>query len=272
MPDLPFHTELVTTIIAICTTACFGLVLGGVLWQRYTRALPPIPLFPGSTFPNAFAYSYTAFFILTFSMASIQNVMEPEMETSLSAQILSCLIQVVLYAPLLIVYFSLPRRETPASSLWCKIGWVALSLFSIWFFSALLELSQFNKWLAAMTDCPPVQDVVERMLHGETSEKALMAVMAVFVAPITEECCFRGFVYNILKRWNGRWIATLASSLLFASVHASLLQFLPLTIVGIVLCMAYEKARSLWLPVVIHTSFNACSVLAILLLSEYIPV
>lgn len=272
MPDLPFHTELVITIIATCTAACFGLVLGGMLWQRCTRALPPIPQFPGSSFPNAFAYSYTAFFILTFSMASIQNVMEPEMETSLAAQILSCLIQVALYAPMLIVYFSLPRRETPVSSPLRKIAWVLLSLFAIWFFTALLELSQFNKWLAAMTDCPPVQDVVDRMLHGENSEKALMAIMAVFVAPVTEECCFRGFVYNILKRWNGRWIATLASSLLFASVHGSLLQLLPLCIVGIVLCIAYEKARSLWLPVAIHTAFNACSVLAILFLSEYLPV
>ncbi len=272
MPDLPFHTQLVTTVIATCTAACFGLVLGGVLWQRYTRALPPVPQFPGSTFPNVFAYSYTAFFILTFSMASIQNVMEPDADVSLPNQILSCLIQVALYVPFLFAYFTLPRREVPVSSPLRKIGWVLLSLVAIWFFSALLELSQFNKWLAAMTDCPPVQDVVERILHGENSEKVLMVIMAVFVAPITEECCFRGFVYNILKRWNGRWIATPASSLLFAAVHGSLLQFLPLTIVGIVLCLAYEKARSLWLPIAIHTAFNACSVLAILLLSEYIPV
>lgn len=110
-----------------------------------------------------------------------------------------------------------------------------------------------------------MQDVVEKILNGTTFEKSLMVFMAVLVAPVTEECFFRGFIYNILKRWNGRGLASVASALMFASVHGSLIQMVPLTIFGIVQCFAYEKSRSLWLPIVIHTVFNACSCLLILI-------
>ena len=46
------------------------LPFGGWIWRRCTHALPPIPQFPGSTFPHIFAYFYTAFFICTIAMGA----------------------------------------------------------------------------------------------------------------------------------------------------------------------------------------------------------
>ncbi len=271
MSELPLYQELIIWIILCSTLLCFILPLCGWLWQRQTNALPPVPQFPGSNFPHIFACFYTAFFVLTFVMASIQDVKLPDTPLSPVEMIENVVLQLVLYSPFLIAYFVLPRREIPGSSLWRKMGWVLAALCIIWLSSGLLEAFRFNKWLAESTQCPPLQNVVQRMLDGSPFERGLMVFMAVIVAPVTEECCFRGFVYNILKRWNGRLIATLASALLFAAVHGSLLQLIPLTVFGIVQCVAYEKARSLWLPIAIHTVFNACSSLVILLFPEMLP-
>lgn len=272
MSELPLYQELIIWIILGSTMACFVLPLCGLAWQKWTNPIPPVPQFPGSSFPHIFAYFYTAFFVLTFAMASIQDVKLPDELLSPTEMVENIVLQIALYTPFLIAYFVLPRRELPHSSLWRKMSWVLAALCTIWIASGLLEACQFNKWLAETTQCPPVQNVVQRMLNGSNFERGLMAFMAIIVAPVTEECCFRGFVYNILKRWNGRWIATFASALLFAAVHGSLLQLTPLFIFGIVQCIAYEKARSLWLPIAIHTVFNTCSSLVILLFPEMLPI
>lgn len=271
MTELPLYAKLATWAIIASTSLCLLLVPFGVLRQKLTGDIPPVPQFPGSNFPHTFAYFYTAFFVLTFSLSSIMQIRMPLTRPEPEEMIVSALFQIALYVPFLWVYFTLPRRDVPATHLLAKAGWVCAALFILWFSAIILEISQFNKWLAESTNCPLVQDVVERMLNGSNFEKGLMVFMAVGVAPVTEECCFRGFIYNILKRWNARWVATLASAFLFAAVHGSLMQLLPLTIFGIIQCIAYEKARSLWLPIVIHTLFNACSSLFILLAPHLIP-
>lgn len=271
MTELPLHSELTIWFICISLGLCFLTVAGGILAARSSKSLPPVPLFPGSSFPHHFAYFYTVFFMLTISMSTIAGIRYPEEAAqSRPDMIFSMLVQIALYVPFLCVYFLLPRRETPQNTLLTKVWWVAKALLIIWGASILLALCRFDAWLTELTGCPPMQDVVERMMNGDSFEKALMAVMAILVAPVTEECCFRGFVYNILKRWGGRWIATFVSSFLFAAIHGSLMQLLPLTIFAIVQCAAYEKARSLWLPVVIHTMFNACSTLVILFAPQFI--
>lgn len=265
MSNLPLHIEIANWSIILSTVLCFLLASCGRLWKLFTRALPPVPLFPGSTFPHYFACFYTAFFIITFVMLSIKGA-APAPEASRAEMVLSMLIQIALYIPFLVVYFSLPRRELPVTSIWCKAGWVLLALFVIGCCTVLLEISGLNRWIVEHTGCPPQQDVVESILNGDQFEKAVICFMAVIVAPIAEECCFRGYVYNILKQCSTRWMAALASALLFAAVHASLPQFLPLFIFGLVQCVAYEKARSLWLPVAIHFTFNLSNVLLIFLL------
>ena len=237
MSDLPLYKEIIIWSILGSTLACFLLPLCGMLRQKLIPAIPPVPQFPGSSFPHHFAHFYTAFFVLTFAMAAVQDARTPDTTQSAMDMVFSMMVQIALYIPFMVVYFTLPQREVPQSSLLKKTGWVIGALLVIWIASAMLEIGQVNTWISQATDCPPTQDVVQRMLDGSMFEKGLVTFMAVFVAPVTEECCFRGFVYNILKRWNGRWIATLASALLFAVVHGSLLQMLPLTIFGIVQCL-----------------------------------
>ena len=96
---------------------------------------------------------------------------------------------------------------------------------------------------------------------------------AVLVAPICEEIVFRGYLYPILKRFSGVWVAGLCSALLFSCAHGNLVALLPLLIFGIVQVVIYEKTGSLWAPIAVHFCFNSASVLAQLAVRYYdIPV
>ena len=87
-----------------------------------------------------------------------------------------------------------------------------------------------------------------------------MVVVACVGAPLAEEVIFRGYIYGVAKRFAGIPLAVVFSGLLFGAVHMNLAALLPLTILGIILALAYEYTGSLWGPIAIHFCFNAVTV------------
>jgi membrane protease YdiL (CAAX protease family) len=83
-----------------------------------------------------------------------------------------------------------------------------------------------------------------------------LTFMAVVVAPLGEEVIFRAGLFRILLRFAPRWAALLISGSVFAASHANTMHLLPLTILGIVFALAYERTGSLVVPVVAHGLFN----------------
>ena len=53
---------------------------------------------------------------------------------------------------------------------------------------------------------------------------------------------------------------------MFSVIHASLAQTAALTIFGCVQCILYDKARSLWLPIMLHAVYNSITLILILVL------
>jgi len=86
--------------------------------------------------------------------------------------------------------------------------------------------------------------------------RLLLALSAVIIAPICEELLFRGLIYGTLKRFGERIFAALASSLLFALIHGHVPSILPLTILALGFCIAYERTGCLWVPIAMHAMFN----------------
>jgi membrane protease YdiL (CAAX protease family) len=108
---------------------------------------------------------------------------------------------------------------------------------------------------------------------GDWAAMILLVLMAVIVAPLVEEIIFRGCIYRFLKSQTGMLSAQLISGLIFASLHANLLSFVPLVIVGIVLARVYEKTGSLAVAIWFHAFFNAFSLLMLFItsMSESLP-
>ena len=48
--------------------------------------------------------------------------------------------------------------------------------------------------------------------------------------------------------------------MLFALIHADAYVFVPLALMGVFLCMAYEKGGSILSPILVHAAFNALNV------------
>ena len=102
----------------------------------------------------------------------------------------------------------------------------------------------------------------------------LTAISTIFLAPLSEECLFRGLMFGqTLKK--SRLGAYVLSAACFALIHVmgylgtytplqlvlSLVQYLP---AGLVLAWSYEKAGTIAVPILIHMIINAISMVQIL--------
>ena len=101
----------------------------------------------------------------------------------------------------------------------------------------------------------------------------LLVVLAVVLAPLVEELIFRGCVYRFLKSKASLLPAQILSGAVFAMLHANLLSFVPLLLVGVLLARIYEKSGNLWVAIWFHAFFNAfsLSILFITGLSDNLP-
>ena len=88
------------------------------------------------------------------------------------------------------------------------------------------------------------------------------------LAPIVEELIFRACIYRFLKGQMSILLAQLCSAALFAVVHANLLSFAPLLLVGILLARNYERSGNLLIPILFHAFFNAFSLIMLLIISQ----
>ncbi|MGV8082283.1 MAG: lysostaphin resistance A-like protein [Coriobacteriia bacterium] len=94
----------------------------------------------------------------------------------------------------------------------------------------------------------------------------IMAMLAVGVfAPAAEEIVFRGVLLNAIRgRW-GAWAGILGSSVLFALVHLSAEQFVPILVVAVLLGWLYVRSGSLWVSMAAHSAFNLIALTAVFL-------
>ena len=102
----------------------------------------------------------------------------------------------------------------------------------------------------------------------------LTALFTVFLAPLSEECLFRGLLFGqVLKK--SRMGAYALSAVCFALIHVmgylgtytplqlvlSLAQYLP---AGLILARSFEKSGTIAVPILIHMTINAISMVQIL--------
>lgn len=126
-----------------------------------------------------------------------------------------------------------------------------------------------NDWLQSFWPDLKAQDAVRAFRDsGDATARLALVLAAVIVAPLVEELLFRGFIYGVIKRFTDAWFAALCSALLFAVVHFHVGSLLPLTVLALLLCAAYELSGSLLVPMLMHALFNLTSLALLLLFPE----
>ena len=107
---------------------------------------------------------------------------------------------------------------------------------------------------------PTYEGIAETLMSGNFITRLLALGIA---APIVEELCCRGIVFNRLASWTPVWVAVLVSSALFGAMHLNVLQGLYAFVLGVVFCTLYVRYRNLWIPIIGHVAFNSANVLLV---------
>ena len=95
---------------------------------------------------------------------------------------------------------------------------------------------------------------------------ALNALGLVFIAPLIEEFLFRGFLNNLLRGKVNTFVRMSIVSILFAAIHFptyihNWIEFLAYLILSIVLFLVYERRRSLFDAILLHSLYNGLLVI-----------
>ena len=101
--------------------------------------------------------------------------------------------------------------------------------------------------------------------HPGGPQFLMLAVLAVLGAPIIEEMVFRGIIFNALRTRTGMIASTIVSAGLFSAMHLSVVNFIPLMMVGAVFAIAYTRTKNLWTSMTAHAVFNGIGVAGVLL-------
>ncbi|MCH9609879.1 MAG: hypothetical protein S4CHLAM45_13950 [Chlamydiales bacterium] len=96
----------------------------------------------------------------------------------------------------------------------------------------------------------------------------LMVIVIILLVPMIEELLFRGFLQSWLRRFLGRWGALFATAVIFAVVHFSPKQgvanfelICSLFVLSCFLGFVYERQKTLWASVALHSTFNGMTVI-----------
>ncbi len=273
---MPLYAQINLAILIISFVLCFlpeiayGMYLAGHrIFCGNRPRVPHVPLFSDTNFPNVYDKA-GLFLVLGFSLlactSSCVNWDAQENSPNMVSRMLALNVDILVYLPFILRLCFLPqmgfRYTRPAARHFLLAVGAVIFLFLL---SGIYEASGLIPWIVQTTKSPEFQDVVVDIAKGDLATKLYVAFAAIVVAPFGEECFFRGFLYNIIKdRW-GRIAAAIISSLMFASIHVALPQFIMLFIMALLQCFLYERARSIWVPIFSHALFNAASVVATLL-------
>lgn len=197
-----------------------------------------------------------------------------DMELNSGAVFLSILMQLIICAVLLF-YLRAVRALNPVElfgfpnrSLAGACG--SAAIFMIPTFMIVMSVSAgVHHWLQGFWPEMGAQQSVEAFRRSnDPVAKALLVIAAAVVAPIVEETMFRGFIYGVIKRFTDRWFAALCSAILFAVVHFHVGSMIPLGVLALILCAAYELTGSLAVPMVMHGLFNGTSIALMIFFPE----
>jgi membrane protease YdiL (CAAX protease family) len=152
------------------------------------------------------------------------------------------------------------KRLTPASfglrrvALRRAVGWAALAFVAFWILTAIY---------VSLVGQPDQQELT-RDLRDEQSLTALVAygVLLAFVAPLAEELFFRGFVFGVLRERLGVGWGAITTGVVFGLVHVAgspIETVGVLVILGVLLCLLYQRTGSLLPCIALHAINNAIS-------------
>jgi membrane protease YdiL (CAAX protease family) len=116
---------------------------------------------------------------------------------------------------------------------------------------------------------PDEQQAVQTI--RETSarlQRLILVAGTILLAPVAEECFFRGILYPTIKQAGFPRLAFWLTSIAFAAIHQNLAAFIPLMVLAMLLVVLYERTNNLLAPISAHATFNAVQLVIMFILER----
>ena len=95
-------------------------------------------------------------------------------------------------------------------------------------------------------------------------QQVVFGLVAMVLAPFSEELIFRGILYPAVKEMGYPRMALWSTALVFGLIHANLMTLIPLTLLAVIWTLLYEHTDNLMAPVLAHALFNATNFFSLL--------
>ncbi|MFB6455911.1 lysostaphin resistance A-like protein [Chitinophaga sp. Hz27] len=107
------------------------------------------------------------------------------------------------------------------------------------------------------------EELIKAVLYMPNLSDLLLNIFFMAVVPaIAEELLFRGVIQRVMiNMTRQRWLSVVFTGIIFSSLHAEMLDFLMIALLGIVLGAVYLLTNNLWLAILVHTINNGSMVL-----------
>ncbi len=212
------------------------------------------------------------FFCYTLVAQFLPKVLKPWLSNSYTGQSLTIAITYLLSMIPIFAILALHLRQFPN---WHKI------IFNLSFDpkSIYWALGGYSVAIPTIVAISLGQQIVLRghgggnpLLEIITQSHGLSAILVFWLtlgvsAPLLEEIIFRGFLFPSLTKYCSPSLSLCLSASLFALVHMNINDILPLTMLGLILGLVYDRSRNLLTPILLHCFWNTGSFISLLLIS-----
>jgi len=174
----------------------------------------------------------------------------------------------------LAVAFAGARGGSPSSMGFTRQRWVCNLLHGVLSWLAVLPVfygvAALVMWALTELGIEPRYSPVYPALReaGPPWLKWLIIITVSVIGPVTEEVFFRGFLYPALRSRLSVVAAIALNALLFALIHQSISDILPIFVLGAAMAFLFEKTGSLVPCSVFHVCHNASQMVIFLLMME----
>jgi membrane protease YdiL (CAAX protease family) len=141
---------------------------------------------------------------------------------------------------------------------WSGLSWIEKPLFVVGVVVLMFALDVLLGRLLPESK----ETLFDRLLKTSANVRVVIALLAVFTAPLVEEWVYRGVLYAGLRRIAGVWPSVLVVAVLFAGVHfpqywGAWAGLIGISILSLTLTIIRARTKSILPCVAVHVVFNA---------------
>ena len=151
---------------------------------------------------------------------------------------------------------------------WAQFGWryvplkkIMPEVIKLYVLAWIINIC-YAIWLYRHGFTVPDTDIYVRLLGQATWYSLLLNIgLAGVLAPMVEETLFRGVIFGSLQTYFGKWTSAVLSAVIFSGLHFQAVGFFPRFMLGMFFVYLYDKYKSLYPAIGLHSLNNIVAIL-----------